>query len=150
MGEILIEFRVIVLPGSISSSAPCGGAKSDVAWPFDAQIYVFSLRARIHFRPRGSIPCARAVDLAAGVLAPWIHIPLVLLVLRLEKENEEPAYHWFPALPVRTAQASYSCEREGEIRTDHRPSFGSFGARRTVDRGALAPTPVMVRPSRAA
>ena len=150
MGEILIEFRIIVLPGSISSSVPCGGAMPDVAWPFDAQIYVFSLRAQIHFRPRGSIPCARAVDLAAGVLVPWDHNPLVLLGHHLEKENEEPAYRWFPALPVRAAQTAYSCEREGEIRTDHRPSVGSFGARRTVDRGALAPTPVMVRPSRAA
>ena len=92
MGKILLEWRIIVWPGLISSFAPCGGAKSDVVWPFDAQFYVVSLRALIHSRPRGSNPCARAVDLAAGVLAPWIHIPLVLLVLRLEKENEEPAY----------------------------------------------------------
>ena len=121
MGEILIEFRIIVLPGSISSSVPCGGAMPDVAWPFDAQIYVFSLRAQIHFHPRGSTPCAWAVDLAAGVLVPWIHIPLAVLVLQLEKENEEPAYHSFPALPARAAQTACWCGRTGKIRTDHRP-----------------------------
>ena len=49
---------------------PCVWEKSVVASPFDAQLFVVYDLAPIRLRPMESSPCALAVDLAAGALAP--------------------------------------------------------------------------------
>ena len=81
-GEVCKILRVgcvIFRSGSIFVSCPCGRAKLVVSWPFDAHSFVVCGQSPNPHHPMESSPCALAVDLAAGALAPWIRFPLVLL-----------------------------------------------------------------------
>ena len=78
-GKILRVGCVISRAGLMFVFFPCGWKKSVVFWPFDAHFFVVCSLAPIPPHPMESSPCALAVDLAAGALAPWFQFPLVLL-----------------------------------------------------------------------